>query len=116
MNDVLGVGIVLGEDERFGHQRAAGEQLGLHHIAIGAQDGANLIGHDDRAIEVFRRVIEIVGQDFLAGFARGFAAMIYQKTFIHLPAGIGDLGFDAVNVIADIDAIGHGALVVVFRD
>ena len=116
VDDVLGVGVVLGEDERLWHERAAGEQLGLHDIAIGAQDGANLIGHDDGAVEVGGRVIEIVGEDGLPGLARGFAAVVDEETLVHFPARVGDPRFDAIHVVADIHAIGDGALVVVFGD
>ena len=116
VDDVLGVGVVLGEDERLGHKRAAGEELGLHDVAIGAQDGADLVGHDDGAVEVGRRVIEIVGEHFLPGLARGLAAVIDKEALVHLAAAFGDLGFDAIDVVADVHAIGDGALVVVFRD
>jgi hypothetical protein len=35
---------------------------------------------------------------------------------LHLAAGFGHARFDAVNVVADVHAIGHGAFVVVFGD
>ena len=41
--------------------------------------------------------------------------MIDEEAFVHLAAPFGDLGFDAVDVVADIHAIGDGALVVVLR-
>lgn len=114
MDDVLGVGVVLGEDERLRHERAAGEQLGLHDLLVGTQDGADLIGHDDGTVEVGRGVVEIIGENFLPGLARCLAAVVDEEAFVHLAAGLGDLGFDAINVVADIHAIGDGALVVVF--
>ena len=116
VDDVLGVGVVLGEDERLRHERAAGEQLGLHDVAVGAQDGADLVGHDDGAVEVGGRVIEIVGEDCLPGLARGFAAVVDEEALVHLAAGLVDLGFDAIDVVADIHAIGDGAFMVVFGD
>ena len=116
VDDVLGVGIVLGEDERLGHERAAREQLGLHDVAVGTQKGADLVGHDDGAVEVGGRVIEIVGEDGLARGAGRLAAVIDEEAFVHLAAGLGDLGFDAIDVVADVHAIGDGALVVVFGD
>ena len=116
VDDVLGVGVVLGENERLRHERAAGEQLGLHDILVGAKDGADLIGHDDGAVEVGGRVIEIVGEDFLPGFARGLAAVVDEEALVHLAAGLGDPGFDAIDVVTDVHTIGDGALVVVFGD
>ncbi len=45
-----------------------------------------------------------------------FFAAIDEEAFVDLAALLGDLGADAVNVVADIDAIGDGALVRIFAD
>ena len=108
--------VVLGEDERLRHERAAGEKLGENDVAIGAQDGADLVGHDDGAVEVGGRVVEIVGEHRLARRARRLAAVIDEKALLDLAALLGDARFDAIDVVADVDAIGDGALVVVFGD
>ena len=47
MHDVLGVRVVLGEDKRLEREHGTGELFGLNNVAIGAQDGADLIGHDN---------------------------------------------------------------------
>jgi hypothetical protein len=58
VDDVVGVGIGLGEDEGLGDLvgaggvGAVGEDLG-QFIAEGADDGANLGGIDDVAVEFF---------------------------------------------------------------
>ena len=44
------------------------------------------------------------------------AAAVDVEALLDLAALLGDLRFDAVDVVADIHAIGDGALVVVFRD
>jgi DNA invertase Pin-like site-specific DNA recombinase len=42
--------------------------------------------------------------------------VVDEEAFLDLAALLGDAGFYPVNVVADIDAIGDGALVVVFGD
>ena len=45
-----------------------------------------------------------------------FAAAIHVEAFLDLAALLGDLRSDPIDFVADVDAIGDGALVVVFRD
>ena len=52
MDGVLGVGVVLAEDERLGDERAAGKQLGEQRVLEGLEDGADLGLHHDGAVEV----------------------------------------------------------------
>ena len=80
------------------------------------QDGANLVRDDDGAVEVGGRVVEIVFEHRLTRGARGLAAVINQEALLDFAALLGHAGFDPVDVVADIDAIGDGALVVVFGD
>ena len=69
VNDVFGVGIILGEDQGLWNQRAVREKFGKDDVPVSAQDRANLIGDNDGAVKVLRRVVEIVREHFLAGFA-----------------------------------------------
>jgi hypothetical protein len=41
---------------------------------------------------------------------------VHVEAFLHLVAGLGDAGADAIDLVADIHAIGDGALVAVFHD
>ena len=43
------------------------------------------------------------------------AATVHLETFLDLTALLGGLGFDAIDFVADIDAIGDGALGIVFH-
>ena len=52
LHDVLGVAVVLGEDQRLGHLGAAGEDLGEELVAEGADDGADLVVGDHVAVEL----------------------------------------------------------------
>jgi hypothetical protein len=88
----------------------------MHYVAISAENRAHLIGHDHGPVEVGRSVIKIVGEHFLPGFPRGLAPVVDKEALVHLAALFRDLGFDAIDVIANIHAIGDGALMVVFRD
>ena len=52
LDDVFGVAVVLGEDERLRHFGAAGKDFGEELVAEGADDGADLIRGDDVAVEL----------------------------------------------------------------
>ena len=51
LHDVVGVVVVLGEDQRLRHLGAAGEDLGEELLLEGADDGADLVGRDHVAVE-----------------------------------------------------------------
>ena len=50
--DVVGVAVVLGEDESLGNFGAAGKDFGEKAFLEGADDGADLVGSDHVAIEL----------------------------------------------------------------
>ena len=56
LDDVVGVRVVLGEDQRLRHLAAAGEDLGEEPVAERLEDGADLVARDDRAVELRSRV------------------------------------------------------------
>ena len=58
LDDVIGMAVGLGEDEGLGHFGAAREDLG-QVVAEGADDGADLVGVDDEAVQLG------VGVDFV---------------------------------------------------
>jgi hypothetical protein len=80
------------------------------------KDGADLIFHYDRAVEFLGAVGEVVVEFFPAKFSRFFVTLVDEEAFFDEAALFGDLGADAVNVVAYIDAIGDGAFVRVFAD
>ena len=51
LDDVLGVAVVLGEDQRLGHLGAAGEDLREQLVAERADDEPDLVLGDDVAVE-----------------------------------------------------------------
>jgi hypothetical protein len=51
-NDVVGMGIVLGKNERLGQVGAPGEHLGKDFVAKRGEHGANLVRRDHVAVEV----------------------------------------------------------------
>ena len=57
-DDVVGVGVVLGEDQRLRHFGAAGEDLGEELVAEGADHGADLVLGDHVAVEL----VGVVGE------------------------------------------------------
>ena len=82
VDDVLGVGVVLGEDEGLGHERAAGKKLGEERVLEGLEDGADLRLHDDGAVEVLCGVGEVFIEPLPADAAGLFMAPIDVATFL----------------------------------
>lgn len=119
MDDLLGVVVVLGEDQRLGQPVAAAvrEQFGEHAVAVGLQHGADLVGIDHGAIEFPGRVFQIGVELFITDLAGALVAHgDLEAGLVGLdPAALlGDAGADAVDLVADVDAVGHRALVGVF--
>ncbi len=118
-DDVVGVGVVLGEDERLGHLGAAGEGVGQHLVAELLEDGADLAFGDDVAVELVGGVGEVLTEQFEPLGAGELVALV------HIDAGVagddggallGDAGADAVNVEVHVDAVGDGLVVAVLHD
>ena len=59
-DDFLGMVIVLSEDQGLRRLDAAGKQLGEQAVAIGFEHRADLVRHDDRAVELLGRASEIL--------------------------------------------------------
>ncbi len=119
--------VVLGEDEGLGNPGcveahglgaggAVGEDLSEEFFPEGFDDGAELIGDDDGAVEL----------GFLEGFL-GFldlpalgpgeaVTLLVVMPGLDGDAFLGDFGFDAIDVVADVHAIGDGLDVRVFGD
>ena len=115
-DDVVGVGVVLGEDERLRQVGAARKHFSEDFVAEGGEHGANLVGRDDITIEA----AGLVGENFVellpANLARLAVAFVDPKAGVHLRAALRDRGIDAVDVAANVHAVGYGFLVVVFHD
>ena len=115
LDDVFGVGVVLGEDERLRHFGAAGKDLGKELVPEGADDGADLVRGDDVAVELVGVIVKIFVQLLPAHGARRPVALVHVVAGIDLGAAFGDLGLDAVDVVVDVDAVGDRLLVAVFH-
>jgi hypothetical protein len=110
-HDVVGVGVVLGEDDGLGHLAAAGEDLGEEVIAEGLHDGANLVLGDDGTVQVFGAV-EQVGVELFQALGAGLAAALADiETGVYQRALVGDAGVYLVDVVRNVDPIGDGLLV-----
>ena len=109
--------VVLGEDQGLGHFRAAGEDLGEELVLEGADDGADLVGGDDVAVELVGVVGEVFVQ-LLPADAAGLPVALVDLEARPRPATPCSVivGADAVDVEVDVHAVGHGLLVVVLHD
>ena len=84
VDDVLGVGVVLGEDEGLRHEGAAGEKLGEERVLEGLEDGADLRLHDDGAVELLRGVGEVFVEPLPADASGLFMAPVDIPAFLDL--------------------------------
>ena len=115
LDDGFGVVVVLGEDQGLGQFRALREEVALPVVAQGAGDGADLVGRLHAAVEFFGRVFEVVVELPVAAGAGFLVAHFQPVAGLDLAARLGDFGADAIDVVIDVHAVGHGLLVAVFH-
>ena len=117
LDDVLGVGVVLGEDEGLRYVGSAGEDLGGDLVTEGADDGADLIGGDAASIEFVGSVLDVLVGTLPADFAGLSVAQTDHGGVLGFDdaAPLGDLRADAVDLEIDVDVVGDGFLVAVFH-
>lgn len=120
LDDVVGMGVGLGEDEGLGDfvfallVGAVGEDDG-ELVAEGADDGENLRGVDDVLVELLGGV----GFVFVLLLPALTAGELFALLDVALEDGaavFGDLGLDGEDFPRDIDAIGDRLFVGVFGD
>ena len=73
-DDLLGVVVVFAKDQGLRYLAAAGKQLGEQAVAIGFEHGADLVRHDHRAVELLRRVGEVLFEFLIALGSGAFVA------------------------------------------
>lgn len=115
LDDVVGVAVGLGEDESLGHFLPAREDF-RQLVAESADDGANLVRIDDGTVQLGSGVGFVFILLFPAFLAGELFAALYLLLRLDLAAGLGDLGFDHIDLVADVDAIGHCFFVAVVAD
>ena len=107
--------VVLGEDQRLGHLGAAGEDVGGQLVAERAHEGADLVHRHHVAVELVGVVGELFVQLLPAHLARELVAIVEEVAGFDLAARLAHLRADAVDVVVDVDAVGHGLLVAVLH-
>ncbi len=91
------------------------KHLGLPAVADGAHDGADLVGRLHAAIQLGGVVVEVLVELPVAALARVAVLHLHPVAGFDLAAGLGDFGADAIDVVIDVHAVGHGLLVAVFH-
>ena len=116
MDDVIGVAVRLGEDQRFGCLFAVGEYTGFNRSLHGFDDLPNLAGVDYGTVQ-FLAGVRRVFLGFCPALFTGLAVAVVNPLFcFEFGAFLGDFGFDLVDIVTDVDPIDHGLLVGVFGD
>ncbi len=115
-DDLLGMVVVLAEDQSFRHLAAAGKQFAEKTIAIGFEHGADLVRHDYRAVELLRGVGEILVELLIA---LGPSALVADRNLVALvnsPAMLADIGANAIDFVGNVDPIRDRTLIGVLGD
>jgi hypothetical protein len=115
-DDLLGMVVVLAEDQGLRHLAAARKQFGGQAVAIGFEHRADLVRHHDGPVELLRGVSEILVELLVA---LGTGALVADRNLVALrdrAAVLADIGADAIDLIRDVDPVGHRALVGILRD
>ena len=115
-HNLFGVVVVFGKDQGLGQLLPLGEHVRLPAVAQGAHHGADLVGRLHGAVQLFGLVFKVVVQLPGGLAAGGFVLRFQPKAFVYLGAAFAHFGFDAVHVVVDVHAIGHGLGVAVFHD
>ena len=115
LDDVVGVAVGLGEDERFRNFGAARKYL-RPLVPKGADDGANLVRVDDGTVQFLAGIDDGLVLNFPALAARQPLALLDLLMRPGLAAALRPQRVDGVDFVADVDAIGDGLLVAVFAD
>ena len=114
-HDIVGVGVVFGEDQRLRHLVASGKDFREELVPKGLQHRADLVLGDHVAVELVGVVLEVVVELLPALLARLAVALVDVEAGVDLGALRGDLGLDAIDVVVDVDAVGHRSFVVVLH-
>ena len=115
VHDVVGVAVVLGEDDGLGHVLAAREYLGCHLVAEGLDDRAYLVHRHHVAVELAGRVGQFILQLLPPDIAGTAVAPVHRHAGLNRGPFLRDIRFNAVDVVAHVDAVGHRLLVVVLH-
>ena len=115
-DDVVGVAVVLGEDDRLGHDGAVREYLREELVPERPYDGANLVFGDDFAVELVGGVDQVVLELLLSDRPSPPVAPVDVVFGVHGRSLLGDPGADPVGIEVDVHAVDHGLFVVVLRD
>ena len=115
LDDVVGMAVGLGKDEGLGHLFSLGEDLRPVFL-VGLDDRADLVGIHHLFVQRFGRIGDILVQLLPALLAGELLPDIDVFALPDDGALLRDLGFDQIDVVADVDPVGDGLFVGVFAD
>ena len=115
LNDIIGVAVGLGKNQRLGHFVPMREDF-RQVVFERPDDRANLAGVHHFIIEFFRRIGQVFVQLLPAFASSQFLAFVDEFAFPDGRALFADLRFDQVHGMADVDPVDHGFFVGVLAD
>ena len=115
-HDVIGVAVVLGEDDGLGHIAAAGEYVREQALPKGLDDCANLVFRHHVAVKPVGGVGQVLVQPLPADPPGQPVPPVDVVAGLHRGPLLGDLGANPVGVEVDVYLVDHGLLVGVLHD
>lgn len=107
---------ILGKDERLGHLGATREEGGEEAIAVGMDDGANMIGSHHFTVQLIGSIANLLIHLFPAFGPRQPVAPIHIVIPLDGAAPFGNRRANAVDLLIPINAIRHRPLMPVLHD
>ena len=107
VDDVLGVRVVLGENQGLRDLGPAGENLGEEPILEGPDHRSDLVGGNDGAIKLTASVLKLLIVHLPAAFPRCAFAVPNVDPSFEFAARLRHLCLDAVYVEAHVDMVGY---------
>ncbi len=115
LHDVVGMGVVLGEDQCLGYRRTPREQLREELLLECRENSADLVRRHHCAVELPARVLDRFIHRLPSELARHAVAIAGELTRLDLRSALGDRGLDDVDREVHVHAVRDRQLVAVLH-
>ena len=115
LDDVVGVAVRLGKDQRLGDFAPAGKQLGEQILPERADHRADLTGVDDVPVQLGGPVVHILVH-LLPPLFPGKPVAVFDHLLHDVGAALGHLGLNEEDVLPHINSVDDGLLSGIFAD
>ena len=115
LNDVVGMAVGFGKNQRFGHFLTPWEKCGEQILPERANDHTDLAGIDNVPVQLGGNIVHILIQ-LLPALFTGKTVAALDELLHNMGAALRYLGFNEKDIFAHVDAVDDGLLPGVFTD